>query len=80
MARISEPQAPVDQVLIKNGRAVGVALSTGEEIQAKVIVSSVDPKRTFLKMIDSGHLETRVFNQGKPVQNSRLVGKGQSLA
>src|SRR5512145_1401834 len=56
-------QAPVDQVLIKNGRAVGVALSTGEEIKAKVIVSSVDPKRTFLKMIDSGHLETEFLTK-----------------
>src|SRR3990170_283506 len=50
-------QAPVDQVLIKNGRAVGVALNTGAGIQAKVIVSSVYPKRTFLKMIDSQHLD-----------------------
>ena len=57
MARRLEPRLPVDQVLVKNGRAYGVALDTGEEIGAKVIVSSVDPKRTFLKMIDSHHLD-----------------------
>src|SRR6516162_7639778 len=46
-------QSPVDQVLIRNGRAYGVVLASGEEIHAKIIVSGIDPKQTFLKMIDS---------------------------
>ena len=46
-------QAPVDQILIRRGRACGVVLASGEEIHAKVIVSGIDPKQTFLKMIDS---------------------------
>src|SRR5688500_4485026 len=50
-------QASVDQVLFKNGRAYGVVLASGEEINAKVIVSGVDPKRTFLKMVDAQHLD-----------------------
>ena len=73
-------QAPVDQVLIKNGRAHGVVLATGEEIQSKVIVSGVDPKRTFLKMIDGQHLDARIHQAGESFQNSRLVGKSQSGA
>ena len=56
-------QVTVDQVTIKNGRATGVVLSTGEEIQAKVVVSSVDPKRTFLKMVDSQHLDAPFLKQ-----------------
>jgi len=56
-------QVTVDQVTIKNGRATGVVLSTGEEIQAKVVVSSVDPKRTFLKMVDSRHLDAPFLKQ-----------------
>jgi phytoene dehydrogenase-like protein len=58
-------QAGVEQILIKNGRAFGVVLSSGEEIQAKVIVSGVDPKRTFLKMIDGKHLEAEFLQQVK---------------
>lgn len=50
-------QAPVDRILIKNGRAYGVLLTSGEEVTAKVIVSSVDPKRTFLTMVGMDHLE-----------------------
>src|SRR5262249_36847558 len=45
--------AAVDHVLVKNRRAYGVALDSGEEIPANIIVSGVDPKRTFLKMVDS---------------------------
>ena len=56
-------QAGVEQILIKSGRAFGVVLSSGEEIQAKVIVSGVDPKRTFLKMIDGKHLEPEFLQQ-----------------
>jgi phytoene dehydrogenase-like protein len=56
-------QASVDQILVKNGRAHGVVLSSGEDIEAKVIVSGVDPKRTFLKLVDSKHLETEFLNQ-----------------
>ena len=35
-------EASVDHVLVKNGRGYGIALGSGEEIHAKVIVSSVD--------------------------------------
>jgi len=50
--------AGVSQVIVKNGQAVGVALESGEEIYAKVVVSGLDPKRTFLKIIESKELPT----------------------
>jgi phytoene dehydrogenase-like protein len=49
-------EAPVARILIKNGRATGVALESGEEILAGVVSSSVDPHLTFLKMMDAGEL------------------------
>ncbi|HSF23698.1 MAG TPA: NAD(P)/FAD-dependent oxidoreductase [Blastocatellia bacterium] len=42
----------VDRVLVRNGRAYGVALDDGEEIHARVIISNADPKVTFLKLVD----------------------------
>jgi len=56
-------QAGVDRVLVRNGRAYGVALESGEEFEAKVIVSGVDPKRTFLKMVGTSHLDADFFKQ-----------------
>ena len=49
-------QAPVAKILVKNGRASGVVLQSGEEIQASAISSSVDPNVTFLKMIEPREL------------------------
>jgi phytoene dehydrogenase-like protein len=45
-------QAPVAQVLVRNGRAEGVALESGEELRARVVVSSLDPRWTFLQLLD----------------------------
>jgi phytoene dehydrogenase-like protein len=44
--------APVARILVANGRAEGVALASGEEIRARVVVSNADPKRTFLGLVE----------------------------
>jgi phytoene dehydrogenase-like protein len=49
-------EAPVAEILSEGGRVVGVALESGEEIRAPVVVSGLDPKLTFLKLVDSASL------------------------
>ncbi len=44
--------AEVRQILVRDGRAVGVELATGERIASRAVASGVDPKRTFLRMMD----------------------------
>ncbi|HEX6384350.1 MAG TPA: NAD(P)/FAD-dependent oxidoreductase, partial [Anaerolineae bacterium] len=44
--------APVAEVILNNDRAVGVTLENGEEIRATVVASSLDPRRTFLQLVD----------------------------
>ncbi len=44
-------EAPIAQIRVRAGRATGVVLENGEEIDAAVVSSSVDPHLTFLKMI-----------------------------
>jgi phytoene dehydrogenase-like protein len=46
----------VARIIVKNGITVGVALSSGEEIAAKTVISGVDPRRTFLGLLDPVHL------------------------
>ncbi|MBI1966432.1 MAG: NAD(P)/FAD-dependent oxidoreductase [Gemmatimonadetes bacterium] len=48
--------APVARVLVKGGRATGVALENGEEIRARVVVSGLDPRRTFLQLVEPNEL------------------------
>jgi phytoene dehydrogenase-like protein len=49
-------QAPVDKILVKNGRTTGVVLKSGEEISANVVSSSVDPHLTFEKFLQPSEL------------------------
>lgn len=44
-------EAPVAQILLRNGQAIGVVLESGEEIRAQTVVSGMDPRRTFLKLL-----------------------------
>jgi phytoene dehydrogenase-like protein len=48
--------APVERVLVRNGRVTGVALATGEEITTSAVVSGLDPRRTFLDLVDAKEL------------------------
>src|ERR1700741_3786318 len=64
-------ETTVDNVLVRSGRAYGVVLANGEEHQAAAVISSVDPKRTFLKMIDARHLDKQFLQQ---VRNFKIRG------
>ena len=50
--------APVSHVMVSGGRATGVALTDGTEFTAPVVVSSLDPRRTFLQLVDPRELPT----------------------
>lgn len=49
-------ESPVDSVITKDGRATGVALADGTELHAPVVVSAVDPRRTFLELVEPREL------------------------
>jgi phytoene dehydrogenase-like protein len=51
--------APVARVLVRNGRATGVALESGEQIEAQCVVSSADPRRTFVDLVGAEHLPSK---------------------
>jgi phytoene dehydrogenase-like protein len=45
--------APVARIDARHGQARGVVLSNGDEIAADLVLSSVDPHLTFLKLLDT---------------------------
>lgn len=49
--------AVVERILVREDRAAGVALASGEEIAGATVVSSADPKSTFLKLLGSEYLD-----------------------
>ena len=50
-------EAPVARILVRTGRATGVALESGEQIEAATVLSSVDARRTFLGFLEPGTLD-----------------------
>ncbi len=68
--------APVEQVIVKNGEAVGVALQNGDEIYADVVASSVDPKLTFLKLVDPKQLPEEMVQS---IENFNIRGSSAKV-
>jgi phytoene dehydrogenase-like protein len=62
--------AEVERVLIREGSVRGVTLADGTELSASAVVSAVDPRRTFLGLIDPMDLDpgfiTRIRNYRVP--------------
>ncbi|HSL27490.1 MAG TPA: NAD(P)/FAD-dependent oxidoreductase [Acidimicrobiia bacterium] len=58
-------EASVARVITSNGRAKGVALEDGTEIGAEVVVSAVDPRRTFLQLVDPRELPAELVENIK---------------
>lgn len=63
--------ADVESVLTRAGVAVGVRLSTGEEIRATRVVSNADPKHTFLTLCDRADLPTEFLAE---IESYRCAG------
>ncbi len=68
--------ADVHRIIVKNGRATGVALQDGTEYHADVVVSNLDPKRTFLNCFDESDLPDEVLNRAK---NFKIRGSSGKL-
>ena len=49
-------EAEIDRIQLANGAATGVVLKSGEAVEAKLVVSNADAKRTFLKLVGEAAL------------------------
>src|SRR6266704_648144 len=67
--------AEVIEIRVQNGAATGVLLSTGEEIQAKAVISNADPKRTLLKLTDPTHLSPDFVQKLQHYRGNGTVAK-----
>ena len=68
--------SPVGNLIVKDGKAIGVALENGDEFYADTIVSNLDVKRTFLKVVDRGDLPETFLKQ---VEHFKIRGSSGKL-
>lgn len=67
--------APVAEVMVKNGRVSGVALENGDEIEAAMVASSLAPQLTFLKLLDPGQLPAELVQRVRKWNSTGSSGK-----
>ncbi|HZD80450.1 MAG TPA: NAD(P)/FAD-dependent oxidoreductase, partial [Actinomycetota bacterium] len=67
--------AEVVRVLLEEHRAVGVVLSTGEEIRATAVISNADPKRTLTTLVDPVVLGPHLVWRAKNIRTPGVVSK-----
>jgi phytoene dehydrogenase-like protein len=66
---------PVSRVIIENDRAAGVILESGERVEAPVVVSNADPKRTFLSLVGTEYLDTGFVRRIRHLRTQGLTAK-----
>jgi len=67
--------AEVQHIRIKDGAVAGIVLADGEEIAIDAVVSGVDPKRTFFKLLDPTLLDPTFAMRIRNVRASGNVAK-----
>lgn len=68
--------AEVVRFLVEGGRTSGVVLANGDEIRAKAVVSNLDPKRTYLKLMPQDALDDD-FRRG--IERFKIRGSSGKL-
>ena len=64
-------EAAVNNVIIKNNKAVGVALDNGDEFHSDIVISGLDPKQTFLNLVNENELPSEFV---RDIKNFRIRG------
>ncbi|WP_405242901.1 phytoene desaturase family protein [Lentisalinibacter salinarum] len=68
-------EAGVQQILVEDGKAVGVALENGDEVRAGIVVSNLDAKRTFTQIMDRSDLPDGIYEKAKHFKIRGSSGK-----
>ena len=67
--------AGVARIVVRDDQVAGVVLQSGEEIGATAVVSSTDPKTTFLRLLGSEHLDAGFVRRIVQLRSRGLAGK-----
>lgn len=68
--------ASVLRISVREGKASGVVLSSGEEISARAVVSNADPKATLLDLLDPVELDPDFIRK---IRNFRTTGTAAKI-
>jgi len=61
----------VEKVLVKDGKAEGVATTDGDDLKARAVVSAASDDQTYMKMLDNGLLDSEFL---KSIESKQACG------
>jgi len=67
--------APVARIVVRDDHVVGVVLASGEEVAAASVVSSADPRSTFLGLLGGEHLDAGFARRVSKLRSRGLTAK-----
>lgn len=67
--------SPVARIAVTDDRATGVVLAGGETVDAGLVVSGIDPRTTFMKLVGPRGLDTMFANRAAQIRGTGVVGK-----
>jgi phytoene dehydrogenase-like protein len=67
--------ARVIRILSRGGQAKGVVLENGDELPATAVVSAIDPKRTFTKLVDPVELPSTFLDRVRCIRARGVTAK-----
>jgi phytoene dehydrogenase-like protein len=67
--------AEVARIRVERGRVAGVALASGETLDAPVVVATSDPKRTLLELVAPGVLPIRIEEEAQRIRSRGTAAK-----
>jgi phytoene dehydrogenase-like protein len=70
-----QTNAAVQRVIVKDRKAAGVILENGDEITARIVVSNLDAKRTFTRIVDRADLPDGIYDKAKNFKIRGSSGK-----
>ncbi|CAH0992358.1 hypothetical protein SIN8267_02477 [Sinobacterium norvegicum] len=73
---VIQTAAEVKQIIVKGSKTTGVELADGSVIEADIVVSNLDPKRTFTKIMDRQDIPADLV---KKAENFKIRGSSAKL-
>ncbi len=68
-------EAEVAKILVKNGKANGVLLANGDEIRGRIVVSNLDAKRTFTRIMEREDVPDEIYRKAMNFRTRGSSGK-----
>jgi phytoene dehydrogenase-like protein len=76
MPRVELEHTEVQRIAVRGGEVAGVVLEDGRELEATVVVSSADPRRSLLELVEPGWLDPEL---ARALRNVRRRGVAARL-